>query len=108
DVDGDGDPDVAIGQTDGTVALHRNDFASVAPARIRLRASETAADAVGARVTGRCGGVSRSVARVGGGSFAGASDAELRLSFPPPCDAPGRAVALTVRWPSGYTQRVTT
>lgn len=107
DVDADGDPDIAIGQTDGTIALHRNDFPSTAPLRLRLRATETAAAAVGARVTASCDGAIRVAGVVGGGSFAGASDPALRVSFPPPCDVPGRTVDLRVRWPSGYTQTAT-
>ncbi len=104
DLDRDGDPDLVIAHSSGSVAVHRNDFPGTLPLRIQLRASETSRDAVGASVEARCGGHTRTVWRVGGGSFAGTSTDELRVAFPAPCSDPGAPIDLRVSWPSGYRQ----
>ena len=108
DIDGDGDPDLAIAHSSGSAAVHRNDLAGPPPLRVTLRASETSPGAEGATVEARCAEHVRHHWQTGGGSFAGARGGPLRVTFPAPCDEAGRPVVLQVRFPSGHVQRVDT
>lgn len=101
DYDNDGRIDVLIGVNGGAPLLLRN---TVMPEHhwlgIKLRGVNANRDGVGARITWRAGGVTRSRLKVGGGSFLSAQDAREILGL-------GGSAGLDwieVRWPAPSTR----
>ena len=107
DYNADGRIDIALGHAHGLLSIFRQTEAASKPLRVVLTPTETGPTGSGARVTAICGGVTRMRELTGGGSFVGASERVIWLSFPGTCQASGQPVALTVRWPSGYVQELT-
>jgi hypothetical protein len=103
DLDGDGDPDLAITACGGRLRLWRND--ADRPERfllLRLAGRPPSTDAYGARVAARAGG--REIRRevTSGGSYASQGDRRVTIGL-------GEAAAaerLAVRWPDGTVEEV--
>ena len=104
DYDGDGRLDVFIGHVNGLLAIYRNLAQGALPMRVRLTPSETAPGAAGTRVTASCGPFERTFEVSAGRFYGTTTDGQMNITFPPPCNAPGQTVDLTIRWPSGYVQ----
>jgi tetratricopeptide (TPR) repeat protein len=102
DLDGDGRVDLVYVAHNTPVALLRNGTgASGSWIRLELEGTASNRDGVGAVVTVRAGGATRTVVRAGGGSFQSASDSRLHVGLG---DAT-RVDAVEVRWPSGRVDR---
>ncbi len=101
DIDGDGDPDIAIVDNGGRFRLLRNDGGNQRSwIRFVLRGTKVNRDAIGAVVTVRSGGLTqRRILRSGGGFL---SENERSATFG--LDQADAIESVTVRWPGGATQ----
>jgi hypothetical protein len=101
DLDNDGRMDALVVSQNEPLAFFRNCSAGGHFLTLRLEGTTSNRDAVGARVTVRCGERARVAQRVGGGSFQSASDPRLHFGL-------GSATSvdtIEVRWPSGRVDR---
>jgi hypothetical protein len=101
DLDGDGDPDLAIAACGGRLRLWRNETDD--PSRyllIELIGAPPNSDAYGARIDARLG--ERTLWRevTAGGSYASQSDRRVTIGVGPA----GRVDSLSVRWPDGTVE----
>lgn len=104
DCDGDGDPDLLIGQLDGPPVLLANESRRArASLVVRLQGASGGRDPIGARVLCRAGGERSIAAWVRNQSFLSAHAAELWFAPPPQAEA----VELHVAWPGGAIERFT-
>jgi hypothetical protein len=102
DIDGDGDPDLAVSENGGPARLFRNEGGERNGwVRFRLRGGNSNPDGIGAKITLLIedAGVTRSETRVVKSATGYASQNQLDLTFG--LGAGGRAVSATVLWPSG-------
>jgi Flp pilus assembly protein TadD len=103
DLDGDGDPDLAVmaDRQAPQLRIFRNEFAP-APAAIavRLRGTKSNRDAIGARVTVETDRIRRTKIVQAGSGFLSQHSKELLIGL----GASARISKLTVSWPSGGTQ----
>ena len=103
DYDNDGDPDVLVSNNGGAPLLLRNDTARGNRwVGLRLAATESNPEAVGAVVTWSAGGTVRSRFRTSGGSYLSSHDPRELLGLGP---AP-QADWIEVRWPGGAADRI--
>jgi hypothetical protein len=104
DVDGDGDPDLAVSHLDEPIVLLLNESAPRRRLTVELVGTVSNRDAVGARLelstAGRRGVVTQVV---GGGSYLSHSDTRPMLVVPDSGNVPLR---LTITWPAGGVQTV--
>ena len=103
DVDGDGDPDLAVMADRQTPQLRifRNDFkAKPVSLAVRLRGTTSNRDAIGARVTVETDRVRKIKVVQAGSGFLSQHSKELLIGL----GASERVLKLTVSWPSGVTQ----
>jgi Tfp pilus assembly protein PilF/peroxiredoxin len=103
DVDGDGDPDLAVMADRQTPQLRifRNDFtAKPVSLALRLRGTTSNRDAIGARVTVETDRVRKIKVVQAGSGFLSQHSKELLIGL----GASERVLKLTVSWPSGVTQ----
>jgi Tfp pilus assembly protein PilF/peroxiredoxin len=103
DVDGDGDPDLAVmaDRQAPQLRIFRNDFeAKPASLAVRLRGTTSNRDAIGARVTVETDRVRKIKVVQAGSGFLSQHSKELLIGL----GASERVLKLTVSWPSGGTQ----
>jgi tetratricopeptide (TPR) repeat protein len=102
DLDNDGRPDVVVVAQNGPLVVLGN---RTSPAgrwiTLRLEGTTSNRDAIGAVVSVRAGGRTRTLQRFGGGSYQSAGDPRLHAGL----GAATRVDELTVRWPSGQIDR---
>lgn len=102
DVDGDGDIDVVVTQTDGPALLLRNVSALDRHwLQVRLRGPRGNREAYGVRVTVLQGDRTLARTRWGGGSYLSATESDLWFGLGDVADP----VELEVRWPDGAVER---
>ena len=103
DIDGDGDPDLAISTSGGPAILFRNDGGSDNHyVRLRLTGTKSSREAVGARVVVEAAG--RRELRVVKSATGYCSQNQLDLTFG--LGSATSADRVTVTWPSGATQEL--
>jgi Tfp pilus assembly protein PilF len=103
DVDGDGDPDLAVmaDRQAPQLRIFRNDFeAKPASLAVRLRGTTSNRDAIGARVTVETDRLHKTRIVQAGSGFLSQHSKELLIGL----GASERVLKLTVGWPSGATQ----
>lgn len=103
DLDGDGDPDLAVmaDRQAPQIRIFRNDFeAKPASIAVRLRGTKSNRDAIGARVTVDTDRVRKIKIVQAGSGFLSQHSKELLIGL----GSSERVVKLTVSWPSGATQ----
>src|SRR5262245_37436330 len=106
DIDGDGDPDLAVmaDRQAPQLRIFRNDFAPKPPSiAVRLRGTTSNRDAVGARVTVETDRLRKIRFVQCGSGFLSQHSKELLIGL----GASTRIAKLTVDWPSGATQTFT-
>ena len=103
DIDGDGDIDLVVTVLDGRPELLVNESAAGAWLRVHLVGRRSNRDAVGAQVTVRASSGTWTRERVGGGSYLSASEPIVHFGL----GATREIDSVTVRWPSGITQTIT-
>ena len=108
DFDQDGRQDLAVAHANGLLSVYQNVLTAGLTLRIRPRPSMTGPGGAGTRVTASCGAMTRMRELMAGGSFAGGQAETIQVTFPEPCQATGAPVDLTLRWPSGYVQTMST
>ncbi|QDV38941.1 FG-GAP-like repeat-containing protein [Tautonia plasticadhaerens] len=101
DLDNDGLPDVVLVPQDGPLALLRNRTPGGHFVTVRLEGTDSARDAVGARVVVDDGDRRRVGWRVGGGSYQSSPDPRLHFGL----GEAGGPVSIEVAWPSGRVDR---
>ena len=107
DIDGDGDPDLAISENGGPARLFRNDGGERNGwVGFRLRGGNSNRDGIGAKIILAIedAGMTRSETRVVKSATGYASQNQLEVVFG--LGAAGRAVSAEVRWPSGARSEV--
>ena len=103
DVDGDGDPDLAVmaDRQAPQLRIFRNDFAAKgASLAVRVRGTTSNRDAIGARVTVETDRLRKTRVVQAGSGFLSQHSKELLIGL----GASERVLKLTVSWPSGGTQ----
>jgi hypothetical protein len=103
DLDGDGHPEIVIVNMNERPSLLKNTASRANALVVRLRGTRSNRSAIGARVTLEAGGRTQMQDVVSGGSYYSQSDLALHFGL-------GSVAAidrLTVRWPSGHSQRWT-
>ena len=103
DIDGDGDPDLAVmaDRQAPQLRIFRNDFeAKSASLAVRLRGTKSNRDAIGARVTVETDRLNKITIVQAGSGFLSQHSKELLIGL----GASERVLKLTVSWPSGATQ----
>src|SRR5437667_6842104 len=103
DIDGDGDPDLVVmaDRQAPQVRIFRNDFETKsASLAVRLHATRSNRDAIGARVTVETDRVHKTKIVQAGSGFLSQHSKELIIGL----GASERVLKLTVSWPSGATQ----
>jgi len=103
DIDGDGDPDLAVMADRQTphLRIFRNDFeTNPASLAVRLRGTKSNRDAIGARVTVETDRLHKTKIVQCGSGFLSQHSKELLIGL----GASERVTKLTVNWPSGGTQ----
>jgi tetratricopeptide (TPR) repeat protein/peroxiredoxin len=106
DIDGDGDPDLAVmaDRQAPQLRIFRNDFAAKgASVAVRLRGTTSNRDAIGARVTVETDRLRKTRIVQAGSGFLSQHSKELLIGL----GASERVLKLTVSWPSGGTQQFT-
>ena len=107
DIDGDGDPDLAVSENGGPARLFRNDGGERNGwVGFRLRGGNSNRDGIGAKITVAIedAGMTRSETRVVKSATGYASQNQLEVVFG--LGSGGRAVSAAVLWPSGTTSEV--
>lgn len=102
DIDGDGDPDLAVSENGGPARLFRNDGGERNGwVGFRFRGENSNPDGIGAKITLAIedSGMTRSETRVVKSATGYASQNQLAVTFG--LGPRGRAVSAAVRWPSG-------
>ena len=102
DLDNDGRPDVVLVPQDGPVALLRNRTPGGHFVTVRLEGTESARDAVGARVVVIDGDRRLVGWRAGGGSYQSSPDPRLHFGL----GGSSGPVSIEVAWPSGRVDRL--
>ncbi len=103
DLDNDGRLDLVLVAQNSPLAFFHNRTREAGHfLTIHLEGTASNRDAVGARVTVTAGGRRQTNWRIGGGSYASASDPRLHFGL----GAAGAVDALEIRWPSGRVQRL--
>jgi Flp pilus assembly protein TadD/peroxiredoxin len=103
DIDGDGDPDLAVmaDRQAPQLRIFRNDFAAkTASLAVRLRGTASNRDAIGARVTVETDRLHKVKVVQSGSGFLSQHSKELLIGL----GASERILKLTISWPSGKTQ----
>jgi hypothetical protein len=101
DVDGDGDQDVLITESDGTAHLLRNDRAGEHYLRVRVEGLSSNRDGIGTRVRARIGELVMERVVRGGNSYLSQSEKTMTFGL-----GSAREVdELSVHWPDGQVQR---
>ncbi len=101
DLDNDGRVDALVVSQNEPLAYFHNRSETGHFLTLRLEGTKSNRDAVGARVTVRCGGRPRVSQRTGGGSYQSASDSRLHFGL-----GSSQAVEwVEVYWPSGRVDR---
>jgi hypothetical protein len=101
DLDNDGRVDLLVVSQGEPLAYLHNRTEGGHALCLRLEATRTARDAVGARVVVTVGGRRQTVWRTGGGSYLSASDPRLHFGLGPA----RRAESVEVHWPQGHADR---
>ena len=107
DIDGDGDPDLAVSGNGGPARLFRNDGGERNGwVGFRLRGGNSNRDGIGAKITVAIedAGMTRSETRIVKSATGYASQNQLEVVFG--LGSGGRAVSAEVRWPSGTLSEV--
>ena len=107
DIDGDGDPDLAVSENGGPARLFRNDGGERSGwVGFRLRGRNSNRDGIGAKITVVIeeDGMTRSETRVVKSATGYASQNQLDVIFG--LGAGGRAVSASVAWPSGVRSAI--
>ncbi len=102
DIDGDGDPDLAVNENGGPARLFRNDAGDGKRfVEVRLRGRGANPDAIGAKITVNVanGGATRIESRIVKSATGYASQNQLPVVVG--LGGTGRASRITVRWPTG-------
>ncbi|HWS54508.1 MAG TPA: CRTAC1 family protein [Pyrinomonadaceae bacterium] len=104
DYDNDGDIDLLVSNNGEAPALLRNDGGSRNHwLGLHLVATKSNPAAVGARITWRAGGVTRSRLKTSGGSYLASHDPREVLGAGPG----GKVESVEIRWPSGRVDKLT-
>ncbi|MCY4628479.1 MAG: CRTAC1 family protein [Acidobacteria bacterium] len=107
DIDGDGDPDLAVSENGGPARLFRNDGGERNGwVGFRLRGENSNRDGIGAKITLAIedAGMTRSETRIVKSATGYASQNQLEVTFG--LGSGGRAVSAEVRWPSGTRSEI--
>jgi tetratricopeptide (TPR) repeat protein len=103
DLDNDGRLDLLLVAQNAPLAFFHNRTVGAGHfVTLALEGTASNRDAVGARVTVTAGGRRQTAWRIGGGSYASASDPRLHFGL----GAAGEVDDLEIRWPSGLVQRL--
>jgi hypothetical protein len=101
DLDNDGDPDIVVWNRNQPPSLLRNDLKSPHHwLEVRLEGTRSNRAAIGATVTVEAGGRTQAQPVLSQSSFLSASDLRLHFGL-----GDATAATLTVRWPTGRTER---
>ena len=106
DLDGDGRTDLVIAHSGLRVSVFRNGSPGRPTLRVRPRPRYTAT-ADGTRVRVSCAGEVRTRQVVTGGVFGGAHAPETTVSYPTTSCPLGTPLDVWIRYPSGFTERLT-
>ncbi len=102
DLDGDGDPDLAIAACGGRLRIWRNDAGEAGRfLLVELIGAPPATDAYGARLTARVAGRELWREVTSGGGYASQSDRRITIGL----GAAGGVETLSVRWPDGTVEQ---